>query len=199
MADSIVQVQLQGITGLPEDRYVNTLAFQGDDFDSGKADELWDKFNTFTTQHGGGLAAGPHWIKAYHMGAQPQGPYFSKSYDRGVGLSGQGPAEVALCLSYASVDDPEQSLPRRRGRIYLGPFQGTETNKERPSPTLLEHALDLGEGIAQVGLASNLTWAIHSRTDGVLAKIESIWVDDAWDTQRRRGLSPLAKTVRDVQ
>jgi hypothetical protein len=40
---------------------------------------------------------------------------------------------------------------------------------------------------------------MHSKTEGVFRKIESISVDDAWDIQRRRGLKPLARTRQDVQ
>lgn len=194
-----VQISLQGISLLPEDRYVNTLHFDGDQWGESLADELWSKVNTFMTAVGGGIARGPHRISCYEPGPNPAGPYFSKEYDRGVALSGGGPAELACCLSYATVDDPEQSLPRRRGRIYLGPLADVQVNRDRPSALLREKALDYGQGIAQVGLASNVTWVLYSRTDNAYAKIESIWVDDAWDVQRRRGLAPTMREVRDVQ
>lgn len=194
-----VQISLQGISLLPEDRFVNTLHFDGDQWDAGLADELWDKYNAFMTLVGGGIARGPHTIKAYAPGPNPAGPYFAKDYDRGVALSGSGPTEMACCLSYATVDDPNSSTPRRRGRIYLGPLAGVMTDKERPNVTLRDAVLDLGEGIAQVGLAANVTWMAYSKLDNAYTKIESIWVDDAWDIQRRRGLAPTLREVRDVQ
>ena len=101
--------------------------------------------------------------------------------------------------TYATVDDPEQSVPRRRGRIYLGPIAGTLAGTDRPGATIIDAVLDLGEGIAQVGMANNTTWVMRSQLDNSYHKIESIWCDDAWDTQRRRGLKPLQRTVRDVQ
>lgn len=195
-----VQVILQGASGLPQDRFINVLHFDGDQWDASKADELWTKYDAFYNQYGGGLQGGAvHEIRAYAPGVNPGGPYFSKKYatttTRGLG----GPNEIALCLSYAAVDSPDASTPRRRGRIYLGPFSPTATDESRPNATIRDAALDLGEGIAQVGLAANVTWSLYSRMDNSYHKIESIWCDDAWDIQRRRGLKPTLKEVRDVQ
>jgi hypothetical protein len=190
----------QGASGLSKDRFVNTLHFDGDQWDGGLCDELWGKINTFGTAHFAGMAAGTvHEIRCYNPGLNPEGPYFSKKHAFTITPGLAGPTEVALCLSYATVDNPEQSTKRRRGRIYLGPLKATDTNAERPLQALMNDVLTLGEGIAQVGTAANVTWVMKSVTDNSYHKIESIWCDNAWDTQRRRGLAPLARTVRDVQ
>lgn len=195
-----VMVITQGASGLSHDRYVNTLHFDGDQWDASQTDELWSKFNTFHSAHAGGLSGGTvHEIRCYTPGPNPGGPYFSKKYALTTAGSTAGPQEVALCLSYAAVDDPEASTNRRRGRIYLGPFKIATVGAERPTAPLITAALDLGTGIAQVGLAANVTWVMRSQIDNSYHKIESIWVDNAWDTQRRRGLEPTLKTVRDVQ
>lgn len=199
MANHDVQVSIQGSTGLPKDRYVHTLHFEGDTWGAGLADELWSKWQTLRAACLGDYAIGKHRISAYTPGANPGGPYFTKEYTLGVASTSAGPAEVACCLSYATVDDPERSLPRRRGRIYLGPIASSLVNNTRPPTTVKDAVLAYGQGIAQVGLASNVTWSMYSATDDAYAKIESIWVDDAWDTQRRRGWAPTARTVQDVQ
>jgi hypothetical protein len=41
----------------------------------------------------------------------------------------------------------------------------------------------------------DVEWAIYSPTANLHKTITDIWVDDAWDTQRRRGLAP---TTRDT-
>ena len=194
-----IQVTLQGRSGLSKDRYVNTLHFQGDDWNVAALDELWTKYVSFIDAVGGGLAQGGHMIKAYNPGPNPGGPYLQKTYSRAAAHTGSSPTEVAVCLSYATVEDPEQSVPRRRGRIYCGPFSTVHANAERPGATVIDAVLDLGEGIAQVGFAATRTWALYSQLDASYHKIESIWCDDAWDTQRRRGLAPTTKTVRNVQ
>lgn len=195
-----VQVSLQGVGGLPTDRYVNTLHFEGDDWNVARCDELWSKYEQLITDGVlGGIATGPHRIACYAPGPNPSGPYVAKDYTRAVEITDSGPAEVAICLSYASVDDPEASTPRRRGRIYLGPLSPSRTGVKRPSGPTREQVLNFGEGIAQVGTGTTTTWSLLSRMDGSYHKIESIWVDDAWDTQRRRGAKPTLRQVRDVQ
>lgn len=202
MADFDVQVAMQGISELPEDRYVNTLHFSGE-FGGSEADELFTKYDEFFTTVGGGIAADGHTISVYAPGPNPGGPLLHREYARAGGgggpLSSQGPAEVALCLSYAAVDDPEASLPRRRGRIYLGPIKGPNVGEARPGATVRGAALTLGQGIAQVGTALTTTWVMLSRTDGSYHKIEVCWVDDSWDTVRRRGLAPTQRFKQDVQ
>lgn len=195
-----VTVALQGASNLPKDRFVNVLHFEGDDFTTGLMDELWSKYQAFITAAVSGLTAGGHVISCYRPGPNPTGPYAQKTYTSAAGgTGGSGPTELALCLSYATVDNPDQAVPRRRGRIYLGPFQAAYSNAARPVPTLRDAVLDLGEGIAQVGTASNITWSMYSKTDASYHKIESIWCDDAWDIQRRRGLAPSLRETRDVQ
>src|SRR3954449_3490986 len=112
-------VLLQGLSGLPKDKFINTLHFEGDDWDAGKTDELWGKYQVWLAAKCGGLATAGHEIRCYHPGLNPGGPYFQKMYSTSSALTNGGPSEVALCLSYATEDNPAASTPRRRGRIYL--------------------------------------------------------------------------------
>lgn len=193
-----VQVALQGNSNLPEDRWTNVLHFDGA-FGESQADELWSHYVTWLTAAGAALAQNGHTIKVYEPGANPGGPVFAKTYSIS-GLVAPGlPHEVAICLSYATVDDPDASLPRRRGRIFLGPLKISQVTNGLPSAGLIDAVLDLGEAIATVGTASETTWVMYSQRDASYHKIESIWTDNAFDTQRRRGIAPTARTVRDVQ
>jgi len=191
------QVRLQGVTGLPKDVYENVLYFEtgAPDTVQGTCDAIKAKY--IAANFIGGVNSVE--VRAYELtGGQPvasSGP----SPKSAVAVS--WPHEVAICLSYATVDDVAQSTKRRRGRIYLGPLGGSipPSDQLRPTATYRNIILDFGTGLAQIGFASNTTWMLYSRVDQVAAKIESMWVDDAWDTQRRRGLSPTTRTVRDVQ
>jgi hypothetical protein len=199
MAAHDVQVIFQGATGLSRDRFVNTLHFDGD-FGTSQMDELWTQFRAFGDTWLGSMAGGTvHEIRSYAPGLNPTGPELRKNYALTSANASGGPGEVALCLSYGTEDDPDSTVPRGRGRIYLGPFVSTAVSANRPSTGLQNALLTLGEGIASVGFAANTTWVMRSQRDASYKKIESIWVDDSWDTQRRRGLTPTIKTKRDVQ
>lgn len=193
MPDKRFQVRLQGESGLPQDVFENVLYFFTDDEET-VADGLADLYD------GALFLAG--WkgiqIRSYDLsGGQPT---FQKDYPNAQAAASLScPSEVAICLSYATVDNPEASTPRRRGRIYLGPLRYQEIQSDRPTPTLRGQVLDFGAGLAQIGTGTAQTWKLYSKTDGQTADIESIWVDDAWDTQRRRGLEPTLRETRDVQ
>jgi hypothetical protein len=198
MADVDVQVCLRNVSGLPEDVAVNTLYFDNGFPDTGQglADGIFAAYQGLKPILSSSY---PNMtIKLYTPGVNAAGPSFQKDYSFPGGGS-PGPAETAICLSYATVDNPDASLPRRRGRVYLGPLAASATNAARPDATLRDYVLDFGEKLAQVGFASNTTWKMRSKLDNLYIKIESIWCDDAWDTQRRRGLSPTLREVRDVQ
>lgn len=198
MSNYDVQVVLKSSTNLPENNVVNTLHFEVNAPDTlgGVSDSIWAAYEAFTPILGG-VNGGT--IKWYPPGSNPAGPTFTKDYVFAGTPPQSGPAEVAICLSYASVDNPEAATPRRRGRIYLGPMRAASFAGPRPDATIRDYVLDFGEAIGSVGTASNTTWLMYSTVDDEYVKIESIWCDDAWDTQRRRGLSPTLRDTRDVQ
>jgi hypothetical protein len=193
-----VQVCQRHVSGLPEDVSINTLHFENGfpATSSGLADGIHGAYQLLKPI----LSADyPNMtIKIYEPGVNPTGPTFQKDYAFPGGGS-PGPSEVAVCLSYASVDNPDQSLPRRRGRIFIGPLAASAIGERRPGVTIRDYVLDFGLNLASVGFASNTTWHMFSKIDNAYAKIESVWCDDAWDTQRRRGLAPTMRETRDVQ
>ncbi len=130
-------------------------------------------------------------VRLYQMGAGPTGP--PKGTSKGpITVSGGSPGirEVALCLSYQAAP-----VPRRRGRMYMGPFKGSIAAGARPAASLQNALLDFGDGIAALG-GINIRWEQYSTTDGVSNPVNKMWVDDAWDTQRSRGLSPTSRITR---
>lgn len=197
MANYDVHAVLEHSNGIPADNYLNVLHFEVNAPDTleGTSDDIAAAYTLLAAVLPNTITALT--LKWYTPGANPTGPTYTKSYPAVNGTSGPGPAEVALCLSYATSEDPDSSTPRRRGRIYCGPI--ASPTGERPAPSLRDHILDFGELLASAGNAGNTTWMMYSRMDNTYHKIESIWCDDAWDTQRRRGIAPSTREFRDVQ
>lgn len=122
------------------------------------------------------------------------------------------PNEVACCLSFRGDVDgvPEESgttrpRARRRGRVYLGPFQSNagvnaSDGGSRPSSTFRDIVMD-----AYVAMLSTLSSAapvinhvIYSPTTAIAHVVKEAWIDDAWDTVRSRGLDPVSRDQRTV-
>lgn len=124
------------------------------------------------------------------------------------------PSEVALVASYHAdlTDVPEtQTNPspppavirpasRLRGRLFIGPLMagsGTEdatTHEFRPSSA---YQLVLSRAMQALEAANDSTWnwAQASQTTGELTLVVGGYVDNSYDTQRRRGLAPTARTA----
>lgn len=105
-----------------------------------------------------------------------------------------GTHEVALCLSYFA----DRNSPRRRGRVYFGPFQASDL-QPRPSDTLRNNVLQMGTRFAGLG-GADVDWVVFSPTSsaggGLVANpVTDTWVDDAWDTQRSRGRAPTKRVT----
>jgi hypothetical protein len=198
MADQRYQVILHDVSGIPKDDYVNVLYFNVNfpDTEEGTCDGIHAAYVAELEASLSSRVSGMT-IKVYDMPAVGE-PVFAKDYTI-EGSTNAGPNEVAICLSYTATDNPAEAGRRHRGRIYIGPLSGSETSSDRPQTGLRTNVLDFGEALASIGFASNTTWLMWSSTLQASQKIEAIWVDDAWDTQRRRGLAALGREVRDVQ
>lgn len=194
------QVRLLGTTGLADDIYENVLWYEvnAPDTVQGRCDNLAALYSGTGANEGAQFLRGFNKVevRAYANG---QGQPVANKIVTSPSTSGVPLIhEVAVCLSYAATDDPQESGGRRRGRIYLGPTTMDGTNG-RPSAALQAKVLGFGQKLAAIGTAGNTTWVLYSRTDASAHKIESIWTDDTWDIQRRRGLAPTSRTVQDVQ
>lgn len=129
----------------------------------------------------------------------------------------QFPEEVAVVLSmHGDLTDVPQTevnptpppaiirpAARRRGRIYIGPL-GTSSGTDgaasiRPSNTFLG---DLGKAFAffcnEILLETTGNVCVWSKTEGAWYAVVGGFADNAWDTQRRRGLDPTTRFTWDV-
>ena len=86
--------------------------------------------------------------------------------------------------------------PRKRGRIYLGPLRAdtgtTVGNVIRPSTAIRTNVA--GAGATLIDLSGVVRWGVLSQADEVIWQIDHGFIDDAFDTQRRRGEDPTART-----
>lgn len=114
------------------------------------------------------------------------------------------PLEVALCLSYKITPSISGvQLQSQRGRVYFGPF-GTARNgiDGRPTPTLIDQLVGVG-GLLMASGSADVDWVVYSPTlDAAVAGligsdfiVNQIYVDNEWDTQRRRGREATARTI----
>lgn len=193
-----VQVSFPRPSGLPQDNIVNTWHFLGT-IGTSMADEManigprLDEFYTVVDNYMP-LAIGAPTYRGYDLGElKPRQPSQRASF--GVDPAGAGatyPNEVALCLSYYAT----RNLPRQRGRLYLGPFiaaAGEITTQGDAMPTQFFVDLVANAALALKNAAGPL-WAVRSVRDGVLRAITNLWIDNAWDTQRRRGTAATVRT-----
>lgn len=129
------------------------------------------------------------------------------------------PREVALCLSFRAEyqnaleqgpDDadpdfaPERPRSRRRGRIFEGPWT-TQTvqlgDSPRPINNIMLSLLDYGSKLFAIRnnaafLGLGLEWVVLSKetVGGPTTKpVRFAYVDNEWDTQRRRGLKATTR------
>lgn len=121
------------------------------------------------------------------------------------------PFEVAVCSSVkANRTDHPGPVGRRRGRFYLGPLtafalQGTSgDSRVYPNPSddlinqLKQASLYLADGgVSEDGLSIGAAgeWCIYSRADHGTYPIKTGFVDNEFDTQRRRGTDPTARST----
>lgn len=208
----------QGNSNLPEDRFINVFHF----FSIGAIDYA-TAATAITTQIEGfyidptGLPSGlapceflSPWISrswqviTYDLTtAQPRVPS-TTTLTLPAGDATGIPEEVAVCLSLRGA--PPLS-PRRRGRLYFGPLSArntaiiasTSANRARVDlsgtgvgTVLCEAANRLKDESATAGVP----WCIRStRPTENFVIIDSGYVDDAADTQRRRGPDPLNRVT----
>lgn len=222
-ADILVRVEMSAATGLPEDTVVNTWAFKHDIGLPSEADLLnlqaavdgW--YNDMT-----GAVANTrpsYYISDYIPRTVTHQMSFYSIEDGGP------PLLTSEWLGPAAAGEPDSSLPhecaavlsfhadlfgiheevgitrpraRRRGRIYLGPLTpGASTGLAQATinPTLQQAMRVNANTMHDEALAADFTWCVNSRVDATLRPVVAGWTDNAFDTQRRRGMAATSRTA----
>lgn len=197
------QVVLHTVDNVAENFITNTFAFTGTDpfGDRAAITAALDAFYTSvgTNILGQGIAAGGHEIKYYDLpGPIPNYPLATDVFAlAGATTIDPLPAEVALCLSFQGPKTPGFPQARRRGRIYIGPIKSTLTAAGRPTAACVTNLVNFGNTLLTTisALPSDTRWSVWSVADQEGVVVTNGWVDDAWDTQRRRGIDRTSRTL----
>lgn len=197
---ALARVILPPSSGVPDDVVVNDFAMLVDDASVGALTPVFEGFFNDVQPSGTRLAGyisslisrdDPVQVQYYVIDLATghlNSPVGVEEFDLDpAGTSESLPPEVALCTSFAAFTPPGTVPARARGRVYLGPFTETTNVAGAPSDPLVLCVQEATKGLADqlIGLDSAL--GIWSRVDQEVRGVVRGWVDNAWDTQRRRG------------
>lgn len=217
MAILRAQVALMHSGALPEDIATNTFHFVTED---GVPDTEPPLIATalssfYTGGHGPGginiasffsteMAQNGHQIAIYNLAdATPRVPVYETTFNLTSAPNGDPlPGEVALCLSFQGAAQSGESQARRRGRVYIGRFDKDSASSGRPSSSLQQTLAGAGAFLLSESVsAASWSWCVYSPTAAAAADptpfavVTNGWCDNAFDTQRRRGLAPTARVL----
>jgi hypothetical protein len=191
-------------SGLPEDVVVNSWAFKvnaGFTPDPNIFRDVLDAF--YTGVHDGVSSVRDHMhpsltslaYRVYDLGQLPPRevtvvPSVTWQKPTGDGL----PEECSIVLSFYA----DRNLPRKRGRLYIGPLDTgsmVQTIDGQTRPSLAARQAIRAGAINVLNTSQPVGWSVVSQTNASSHLITAGWVDDAFDTQRRRGPAASSRIV----
>lgn len=212
------QVSLPCGSGIPADDAVNTFYFQSSGIDAAAvATSAQGKLTTFYQAIDGPLLSGasivgPLRTQFYDLtDPAPRVPILEGTITVTLGIGAGLPSECAICLSFQGDVVSGQSQARRRGRVYIGPLDADVATASGGRVTVAAASVT-----ALTGAASTLAggtpaleaiWSVFSPTtagpapwvestlESAMTFVTNGWVDNAFDTQRRRGTEATARTL----
>jgi hypothetical protein len=205
-----VQSVLHTTNNLPADFVTNTwwISVRNDVIGSPTQEELVDGINGHLVTFYDAirqdlsplLSVTGHEFKWYAMeDPTPRTPKYLHSWTFGSAFGGFAmPSEVALVSSYQATKQSGVAQATRRNRIFLGPMNTSAQDAVlgRPATATVVRITDAAEAFAATSDGANgWSWRVYSGKTGEDHPIADGWVDNAWDTQRRRGIDPSSRTV----
>lgn len=211
MAVYAFQVTIPTDSAIPADYVTNTWHFSTvgalpviTDFDNVR--DMLDDFYS-TSPSGGGIAISDYYannlgntvqVKAYALeDSPPRAPAYESTFNAAWSGTNNQPAEVALVMSFQAARVSGTPQSRRRNRVYLGPWGTNGAGSDgRPAPALITQIQRAATDLAAAASSSvNWNWVIWSPTQQQDYQVDNGWIDNAWDTQRRRGPKPTSRTT----
>lgn len=200
--DISVQIALATDTLIAADNVVNTWAVQQNGIaDPAAVDSAFQAFYLELEDYfASTLSSGTHHTtKMYSLpDPEPRIPFYSSLWGGLGGGSGALPAEVAVCSSFYASHASGEPAARYRGRVYLGPLTTSAGELvggySRPSATFRQDVADAMQALTTALSAVDYSLAVWSRTDNELRPVVGGWINDEWDTQRRRGPEVTQRT-----
>lgn len=147
------------------------------------------------------LAQNGHIVKIYDVTLPaPNYPIYENTFNLGGAVGDiDMPLEVSLAISYKNTINNNVPRARRRGRIFISGWAETQNLNGRPAAgTPNGLATAYATYVAAVNAIGSLDAGVWSRTDNVVYPIDEVWVDDEWDTVRRRGRKATSRVTISV-
>lgn len=210
MAIIRAQVTIAKDSGLPEDAITNTFHFGtpsavATPLELTTIGNRLDSFYANFDEHLSAELTNQITIRYYDLAQPtPRIPLLTQIFPKVMSTEGTAlPSEVALCLSFAAAPVAGQPPARRRGRLYLGPFSriSSQLLPSRPAVGLVADVVTAATNLMVASATPGASaWGIYSPTvfpagPNSFNAVASGWVDNAWDTQRRRGVAETSRTV----
>lgn len=182
--------------GLPENFVTNSWHF---DDGGGQYSQIKDALTTFYVSLRGMysplIQQSGHEFKMYQVSdPEPRAPKASFFWQFDAAPAGTAlPSEVAMVLSFQAAQVSGQIQARRRGRVYLGPLNVAQVaaNGGRPATANTTLIKTAAQALLSASTASSTwKWSTYSTVNNNGFSVANGWVDDAFDTQRRRGVAP---------
>lgn len=205
-----VQITLPSTTGLAKDAVVNSWWVLGGAKGDGPANALLVAFQGFYS------TVGP-WINGSVSRAQltnfkvtsetdpkPRLPWAEADAISLPAPNGaQLPREVAICTSFRGEYLSGTVNARRRGRVYIGPLtDDSMTAQATPGETfksaIVTATRELAEELQEYA-GGAYALGVYSRVNDGISQVVAGWVDNEFDTQRRRGLAATSRNVWSLQ
>lgn len=203
------QVIFQGGTGIPEDRFINTWHFDAATYNGTLTDSIEQKLTNFYTAVNTPQTVPVGYylsefvsrnveIRMYNLDdPEPRVPTFGGFVLAAAPAGENLPEEVAVVVS---LEAPPPITRNRRGRLYIGPLNAnclTDATGATPTRPNADMRNVLAAAATRV-LNENVEpggWVIWSPTTGTSAPVASGFIDNAFDTQRRRGPDATTRTI----
>jgi hypothetical protein len=145
------------------------------------------------------LAQNGHGIKVYDLeDPEPRAPVIEYSWNLTGNPGGTPmPPEVAICLSYQAAKISGVPQARRRGRVFIGPLNTSAMGTDgRPATAFINALVGAADALKDPAGAPDWDWSTWSSFDPTVSTvIDNGWVDNEFDTQRRRGRKYTTRTT----
>lgn len=201
-----VQVMIPRNTNLPEDVVVNTFHFVRNGTAEGAfLDEVDNLIEAAYTEWrnvlgNNAVLTGLTW-KYYDLSdPEPRAPVSTRGTTAITNPTDDPlPSECAAVVTWKAAAVSGVPSGRLQGRTYIGPLdRSTQSASDRDRlDSSAYNALALGAEalITSTVLDFDEGLAVYSRADDAARLVTNGWVDNAYDTQRRRGKAPTARLV----
>jgi hypothetical protein len=111
------------------------------------------------------------------------------------------PTEVSCVLSFQGDPQSGVSQRRRRGRVYIPGITAAMLNQSPAGsyPTFatsfISQVIAAAEELMTSGITNDIPWCVYSPTASLYTAVTNGWVDNSPDTQRRRSVDAVTRTV----